>query len=448
MESEILKQLKKAYPTIASQQEHLTEMISNFGSLSDAEMKLAVGEILCLAKLLYEDADDKRIVRNMQRQILDVEDAREGDTAYMEKLDYLKRCLTNFKPAIFRNLQSYFSESYHVDQDLVTCLPKITGQQMGAKVEIKRTPEDTNPVTFHIKTHQEFCSKSHPQLVVITTDGTGKVDFKELFIYLVLQYIGYGPKVHFIIDRDVTQSRIDEGILIATQDLGYTKRPEQRTKLFKMFQEVRDVLNRQPMTSIDESTRRDIIAIDMLSRALLLEDVIVNQGNFGIITVDIRGGEPSTSIVKWKILDFIPPQLVKARGDDYSYGKHYPGGASIFYSFKVGNISHTYDDEELGIINSILSEEYAKDLWLPALQQLTTARGNHLPLAAAMEKAFQDIELFMKTNQELLQIKRERLTRRMGDLARYRDNTMRNFGELDQGIRDYLKSANTAAPKP
>ncbi len=448
MESEILKQLKKAYPTAAAQQERLREMIGSFGTLRDREMKIVVGDILCLAKLLYE-AGQEEIIYDLRDQLTALERQHRQDSKYLSKLEYLNKCLTNFKPAIFRNLQLHFSELYHVDPALVTCLPKVTGQQVGAEVEIALAAEDTKPIKFHVKTHQEFCSKSHSQLVVTTSDGTGAVNFKELFVYKLLQYLGYGPKTHFIVDRDIAHSRTDEGILIATQDLGYTKRPEQVAKSFRIFRDVRDDLSQQEAKSINEATRRDIIVIDMLSRALLLEDVIINQGNFGMVTVNSTKDDGSPAKIKWKILDFMPPNLLVDKGDDYSYNKHYASGITIFHAFKVGNASHTYARDELMVIHRILTEENARDLWLPALQQLTTARGNHMPLAAAMERAFQDIDFFMKKNQELLQIKPERLARRMEDLARYRDSTTRNFEELDQGIRDYLRGASAAAaPQP
>lgn len=446
MESVIYEQLKTSFPTPVQQQAQLKKLVGEFGTLRENDVKFVIGDILCLAKILFEGGDDE-VVRNMQRQILDLESAHKNERQYLQKLDYLKKCLTNFKPAIYRNIQEYFSRVFSINPSLITCLPKTTGQQIGAKVEIKHAPDDTNPMVFYVKSHQEFCSKSHSQYIAITSDGTGQVDFKELFMYKVLEYLGYGAKTQFIVDKDVSQSRVDEGILIATQDLGFTKHPERKSKKFTTFKDMGAELSSTPITSIDAANRRDIIAIDMLSRAFLLEDVMINQGNFGKIISTIFGSSPQSSS-KWKVVDFISPKLGTRRGDDYSYSKHYPGGMNIFYSFKVGNVSHTYDQEGLEIIASILSEEHAKGLWFPVAERLCNDTPRHLSVVHAVERAFDDIARFMGENQVSLQMKPERFTRRMEDLNRYKTALLRNFDELVRGIREYTIQAPTSTSTP
>lgn len=450
MEAVILEELKTSFPTTRAQQARLTELVNNFGTLLNDEFKFVVGDILCLAKLLYESGD-RRIVRSIRRQILDLEDAHEDNLEYLKKLEYLTECLTGFKPSIFRSIQVYFAELYHIDDsELIICLPKVTGQQGGAIVEIKRTPEDTNPIKFYVKTHREFRITTDPQFMM-TADGTGKTDLKELFMYKVLEYIGYGPKTYFILGMDATLTQIEEGILIATQSLGYTKRPDERSKAFKIFEKTREELSGKPIESIAELTRRDIIAIDMLSRAFLLDDVMANQGNFGEITSSALFGSSAPSI-KWKIVDFLPPKLVKQRGDDYSYRKHYPGGVSIFHSFKVGNVSHTYDEEELDIINSILAQENAQELWLPAIDKLTCGEEGkrYLSVTDALERAFADILNFMTENSKILKINPEkgRMKKRIKDLRDYKEKIMENFAELEQGVREHIAAQSSITPKP
>ena len=85
MESEILRQLLEAYPTAEAQRARLTEIINTFGSLSDSAVKFAVGDILCLAKLLYESGD-KRVVLSIRRQALDLELAHAEEYPYVENL--------------------------------------------------------------------------------------------------------------------------------------------------------------------------------------------------------------------------------------------------------------------------------------------------------------------------------------------------------------------------
>ena len=158
----------------------LTRLANAFGDLDDTEVNQAVGDILCLAKIVYETADRKAIL-NARKQILDLEDAHDKEVV----------C-------------GIYDQISH----------------------LRRTHRGEN---------------------------------------------GYLRKLHY---RDATGSRIEEGILIATQDLGYTKKPDKKEKSFKTFAEVGAELSTAPLESVDENTTRDIIAIDMLSRAFLLEDVM------------------------------------------------------------------------------------------------------------------------------------------------------------------------------
>lgn len=446
MQSETLRQLEIDYPTLEEKKARLTEIIDNFGDLDVGEMKFTVGDILCLAMLLYEVGEED-IIYDLRNQLNELERSHRQERRYLSKLEYLSKCLTNFRPSIFRNIQEEFANKYSIDTQLVICMPKITGQQIGTKVEVKRTIDDLNPMIFHVKSHQEFCSKSDPFYIAITSDGTGQVDFKELFMYKVLEYIGYGPKTHFIIDKDISQSRVEEGILIATEELGYTEKIERKSKVFETFGEIRRELSSTLIESIDEATKRDIIAIDMLSRAFLLEDVMVNQGNFGRVTASMLFEPPRLSI-KWKVVDFRPPKLDTDKFDDYSYKGHY-GGSGIFYSFKVRNVSHSYGREELRIIGDILSEASARELWHPIIEQLFSDRPpHHFSIVSALEKAFDDVHSFMETNRDRLQINPDRLSRRMSDLASYKVKILENFEELRNGIIQDLAGEASVLPQP
>ena len=433
MEAIISEGLQKEYPTSEAQQNRLTELINNFVTLPESEIRIITGDILCLAQLLYEGGQEE-IIFDLRDQLNTLQRQYRRSREDLAKIEDLQKCLANFKPAIFRSIQTYFSGVYNITSELITCLPKLAGQQVGAKVEIKKTADDPNPIIFYVKAHQEFSSRSHSQFIAITSDGTGKVNFKELFIYKVLEYIGYGPQTHFIIDTDISHSRVEEGILIATQDLSYTEISEE-TRTFRTFREIREELSAIPIAEIDEITKRDIIAIDMLSRAFLLEDVMINQGNFGRIESQTRDGSSS---IRWNVLDFISP-VVRRESDDYSYGRHYPGGVNIFHSFRIGNASHNYDRDELEIITNILVQENenAQNLWLPAIDRLSHGDGQHMSVYEALNRAFEDIRDFMNRNAEILQAKQDRMGRRMADLERYLGSIRQNFQELEQGAREF-----------
>ena len=97
-------------------------------------------------------------------------------------------------------------------------------------------------------------------------------------MYKVLEKVGYGPKVDFLIDKDAAVRRVEEGIMIVTQDSKYTKSPELRQKIFRDFKDTKDEINPE---LVSPETRKDLIVIDMISRIFCLDDVMVNDGNFG-----------------------------------------------------------------------------------------------------------------------------------------------------------------------
>jgi hypothetical protein len=439
MESIILDEFAEKYPTPDLQRKRIKELVNQFGTLSTTEQKFSVGNILCLAKMLYE-AGDKRAVRDIQRTIFDLEDDHETEEKYMASLDNLKRCLTNFKPAIFTSIRDHFAKKYNIDPKLIQCFPKLVGAQVGAIAKVKKQPDDTNPMTFFVKTHQQFSSKNHSQFLSVTSDGTGKVNFKELFIYKVLEYLGYGPKADFIIDKASLSSKLDEGVLIATQDLSYTEKPLKRKNSFHTFDEIREELERSSVKNIKENTKIDIIIIDMLSRAFLLNDVMINQGNFGRVREKAILSEKKEAILQsqWKVLDFIAPEL-RDDFDNYSYSAHYPSGYDIFHSFKIGNASHSYKRDGLKIINQMLSRKNAQHLWLSSIDKLSSTTESRLSVPDALNRALNDIESFMNKNTKILNIKKERLAERMTDLKMYKSSIMQNFLVLEKGVRKHVK---------
>ena len=168
---------------------------------------------------------------------------------------------------------------------------------------------------FYVKVHQNFRVASD-SFAHITSDNTRNIDYKELFVYRALQYMGYGPKTDFIVSGDMTNPSIREtGLLIASQDLSHTK-DEGKTKKFRTFESIRKEIRTSFRAEGLEGNQLDrtledrilpaldstnIKKIDLLSRFFLLSDVMVNQGNFGSVERE-KDGETFPS--KWKILDF------------------------------------------------------------------------------------------------------------------------------------------------
>ncbi len=149
-----------------------------------------------------------------------------------------------------------------------------------------------------------------------TNHGTGFVDLKELFMYKVQEKIGYGPKTDFVPDRHLPETGVEEGIMIVTQDSGYTKSPGEKEKSFKTFSQIKDQFDLVPVAEVGESTKKDLIIIDMLSRIFCLGDVMVNAGNFGVVEVSQRDSDEVKS--KWKVVDFLPPRSENDESDRYT----------------------------------------------------------------------------------------------------------------------------------
>jgi hypothetical protein len=275
-----------------------------------------------------------------------------------------------------------------------------------------------------------------------TSNGLDLADLKELFMYKVLEKIGYGPKAEFVVDRDVAQTGIEEGIMIITRDTSYTKQPSLEEKSFKTFGEIKDEIASTPAEEIADETKRDIVAIDILSRVFLLEDIMVNDGNFGIVEVSQKGSKEIKT--KWKIVDFMPPKSQKGKahlGDrKYAYTNHY-GGSTITHGFTSGNFSHTYAEDSP--VSKILSDRRAKELGVSVITSLEDGKSKRKSsMQLAVNASFEEILQFLKQNEESLRLKqtdgttKPLTTRRIQDLAAYRDCTLGNFTELFNGLKE------------
>jgi hypothetical protein len=459
MELVALEQLRKNFPTAEDQQAEVTRLIQEFGNKDLRDKKTQIPnprrpgkfltktesgaekdilDIMCLGQLLFEGGN-KKIGRQLQIAVLAIDSE---DVQYPNNLTFLQKCLTNFKPSIYKNLREHFSQKYEIYESEVKILPKATGQQVGAKIVI---PDSANPgklKTFYVKSHQEFSSKSHPQLGTRTSNGLGSVDLKELFMYKVLEKVGYGPKVEFVIDKDIAGSRVEEGVMIITQDSGYTKTPELKQKSFRDFKDIKDQID--PELAGPE-TRRDLIAIDMLSRIFCLGDVMVNEGNFGRVDrVNLQTKELMPE--KWKILDFTAPKVAKGKehlGDrKYLYGPYYGGDrVSIEHGFKTGSFSHVYHEESP--VSKILRSKKTEDLWGRTLSDLGGGKSEgKLGLQEAINESLDEIMQFLDRNKDKLVLQdegradyKEQTQRRIEDLNIFCRCASQNYQDLTQGMQ-------------
>ena len=101
------------------------------------------------------------------------------------------------------------------------------------------------------------------------------------------------------------------------------------------------------------------------------------------------------------------------------------------------------------IINKILLEQHARDLWLPVIDRLFQGTQRYMSITDALERAFADIDRFMTENAEILQADPDRMRRRMADLHVYKTNITENFIQLANGAKEYLAAQQASVtPKP
>jgi len=243
------------------------------------------------------------------------------------------------------------------------------------------------------------------------------------------------------VDKDEAQIGIKEGIMIVTQDSGYSKYPSVKEKSFKTFSQIRDEIATTPTEEIADETKRDIVAIDMLSRVFLLEDVMINDGNFGMVEVSRKDSEGTKT--KWKIVDFMPSKSPKGKeylgNQKYMYTNHY-GGINITCGFTSGNFSHTYREDSP--VNKFLGDRRAKELWGATITSLEEGKScRKTGIDKAIQESFEEVQKFLDRIKDILKLTEENgrvkdlTTRRLQDLAAYRECTLRNFKELSEGLK-------------
>jgi hypothetical protein len=189
----------------------------------------------------------------------------------------------------------------------------------------------------------------------------------------------------------------------------------------------------------------------MISRAFLLDDVMVNGGNFGRVDVTQRDSKEIKS--KWKVVDFMPPKVAKGKeylkGNKYKYTNHY-GGSSIAHGFITGNFSHIYEEDSP--VNRILADKQTDELWESVVESLVDGKheGKKSGIQQAVHDSFSDIMEILDVNKALLRLTEEidgsykaQAIRRIQDLESYRDCTLENFKELISGLKSREISRGT-----
>ncbi|MCL5261405.1 MAG: hypothetical protein M1561_07055 [Gammaproteobacteria bacterium] len=274
--------------------------------------------------------------------------------------------------------------------------PKLDGVQYGTIMHISYHMAD-NPlaqqqITYYIKTQQSFNDKK-----------AGPVDPKELFVYIVLKYIGYGPTPHFYYSPN-----IPEAVLIATQDLAHTKYPRNKRKQFVLFA--------TPEYGGSDFKARDlkytdtcegVVCRDVLVQVFCLQDVMANLGNFGYVVVNDH--------LKWKLLDFEIPYPSHLSTAPYVNDKIV---ARFIREDKV------FDDYDKGSLRKFIYD-------LERGRKCHSRGGRKMPLFTALDTAQADVIKYLGIHERALGLD---LKQACADLALYVRAIKINYTTLRDGI--------------
>jgi len=230
-----------------------------------------------------------------------------------------------------------------------------------------------------------------------------EADFREFFVYKLLEHLGYGAKCHF--------GRYGESaaFLIST---GLTQKTSDSAKTFYTFKEIaaHDI-----SLPISRENIEHQMAVQILVSLLDLLDVRSNDENSGIV---LTHGPKTTSAepkAKTKIIDFtIAPKEEKERP-----------------SSKIGleDVVKILDSPNYSSFTHRFAAERKGQAYKSALQNLFDGRKSRPPLRAAIKRAYHDCQLVMGGKKDdLLETQIAELHERIDKLEGY-------FSTISAGMR-------------
>ncbi len=315
--------------------------------------------------------------------------------------------------AIEKAATEYFKQLFVLNGKRITNIEftaKQAGDQLGRIMTIAYLDSlnIAHKITYYIKTHQ-YGSKSNASRL-------GAPDPKELLVYKVLEFTGYGPKVHFLLNH-MSQG----GLYIASQDASFSNDPD-KDKQFTVYDSLKETYNQHDPSIVSLEAQKAFSRLDIFARIFHLTDVATNPGNFGQVIIY----HESQTREKWKLIDF----RVETK-DAYSYH-------NIMEGFISGNGMFNY----IGTMGKLLRDRPLCERVTIArlvMQELASGRPRRdgitrkMPLKLAIRNAHSNIITFIQNNAMLLQLEASDNTTR--DLDRYVEGIIQSYEQLAQGIR-------------
>jgi len=329
----------------------------------------------------------------------------------------------NFSKDLLKNsIRNYFSELLSkqgmINIEVVFSDREGRGVQLSqvAVVNYQKQSGEKHSIKYHVKTHQHGSTSE--------SRSNKPVDIKELFVYKVFEFIGIGPKSHFIINPLSASG----GLFIATQDASFTKIPTKQ-KIFLTYQQLKNV-NDNILTINNPETCINLTMLDILARIFRLTDLTTNSTNFGV-TIKT---EEKTSNYKWKIIDFRVDSLASYQVE------------GILNGFLSGNGMFNYDGIMLEVLKNRQEQRKIEDaneaVCRLARSSSATSNPTKKNIFESVDLAFNLIRQIATEHSMELGIN---VAQSMDDLNKYKEHIKSNFNSLDNQIKSRLVQSSSSA---
>lgn len=367
-----------------------------------------------------------------------------------------------------------FEESQNAEN--IQFFNKNKGVQFGTIVRSQDQNKHIN--TLFVKAHQNYPYKGPCRYLQSSSQSSSmsgfdifancrflppsSVDLKELFVYKVLEYTGFGPKAHFILNKNfesflyIGTEEIEKFVTLGDFSI---KKPE----LFAHYKNQFQILGRDMMQGTFQITDQDpnniileLTIFDLVARSMLLCDL--NEWNIGFAL-----NPPEKTAIK--AVDFMIPIPSKIRDMNIAYSVYIPQDQRQQFLLLMSQNPYVYYDLANSFLQTNTFTKYP-DILLSGpfkpnfpdylthfanfetnkkkLGALAIKRLGHLDVI--FNRAYTDICNFVNGNETFLALQRgltasiitegnDKKTDTMADLLQYKDAAIINFQRLSEFLK-------------
>jgi len=313
-----------------------------------------------------------------------------------------------------------------------------------AKVDLNSVAAMNASISF--KKSSDLIGDSYPE-----TDYS-QVDFKELFVYKVLELIELGPKIHFMINP-----YLKDGIFLVTENLNGQGNIfiEMSKAIGPDYIEVQSKLNAIRLGKIKDKVYQaynalvDLLEIDIVNRIFTLNDF--NTDNFGFLMKKEENAISEEDFAeKWlsnhhdfKILDFLSSIKKYDNYIDKDIAQAFLEGNSItkysMTSVMYFAINRIIDQKKIKTkINEIKNKNIQEKLYFgnKVIEKLEKRFKNNLNNILKISK--KEVHNFITTNKESIVLTKEYIEEGFNDIDIYINGILTNY----ETLKNYITNNN------